>query len=150
MLSSSIRRLVAVTAIIICYGVSGVAQESRAMRIASPDGSLVVDFHLDESGAPRYAIRLDGKLVLQESRLGLIRTDADFSHGLRLVSASRVVPVQDHYEILTAKRRFNDYQAYRKLFHLQTGAGQKMDIIFQVSDDGVAFRYFFPERSGET
>jgi alpha-glucosidase len=120
------------------------------MRIASPDGSLVVDFHLDESGAPRYAIRLDDKLVLQESRLGLIRTDADFSHGLRLISASRVVPVQDHYEILTAKRRLNDYRANRRLFHLQTGAGQKMDIIFQVSDDGVAFRYFFPERIGET
>lgn len=120
------------------------------MRIASPDGSLVVNFRLDEAGAPRYAIRLNDKLVLQESRLGLIRTDADFSHGLQFLSASPVVTVRDRYEILTAKRRLNDYRANRKLFHLQTGAGQKMDIIFQVSDDGVAFRYFFPERSGET
>ena len=53
--------------------------------------------------------------------------------------------VRDHYEILTAKRRVNDYRANRQVFHLQTVAGAKMDIIFQVSDDGVAFRYYFPE-----
>ena len=150
MLSDSIKRLVAITAITICYGVAGAAQESRAMRIASPDGSLVVDFRLDATGAPRYAIRLNDNLALQESRLGLIRLDADFSHGLRLISASHVVFVRDHYEILTAKRRLNDYRASRKVFHLQSAAGQKMDIIFQVSDDGVAFRYFFPGRSAET
>jgi alpha-glucosidase len=150
MLSDSIKRLVAITAIIIGYGVAGAAQESRAMRIASPDGSLVVDFRLDEAGAPRYAIRLNDKLVLQESRLGLIRTDADFSHGLRFLSGSPVVTVRDRYEILTAKRRLNDYRATRKVFHLQTATGNRMDIIFQLSDDGVAFRYFFPERSSKT
>ena len=120
------------------------------MRVASPDGSLVVNFRLDEAGAPRYVIRLNDKLVLQESRLGLIRSDADFSHGLRLISTSPVAPVRDRYEILTAKRRLNDYRANRRLFHLQTAAGQQIDIIFQVSNDGVAFRYFFPERSAET
>jgi len=149
MLSNSFKRLVTTAAIMICYGVGSVAQESRALRITSPNGILVVDFHLDESGVARYAIRLDGKLVLQESRLGLIRSDANFSRGLRFISASRVIPVQDQYEILTAKRRLNGYRANRRQFHLQTVAGQKMDIIFQVSDDGVAFRYFFPERSAE-
>jgi hypothetical protein len=120
------------------------------MRIASPDGSLVVNFRLDEAGAPRYAIRLNDKSVLQESRLGLIRSDADFTHGLRLISTSPVAPVRDRYEILTAKQRLNDYRANRRQFHLQTAAGQQIDIIFQVSNDGVAFRYFFPERSAET
>ena len=61
------------------------------------------------------------------------------------MSASRTERVRDKYEILTAKRRVNDYRANRKVFHLQTAAGQKLDIIFQVSNDGVAFRYFFPE-----
>jgi len=113
--------------------------------LASPDGRIAVIFHLDASGAPRYAIQLEGKPALQESRLGLVRDDADFSRGLQLVSASAAERVRDKYEILTAKRRLNDYRANRKAFHLQTAAGQKLDIIFQVSDDGVAFRYCFPE-----
>jgi alpha-glucosidase len=150
MLSDSITRLVAITAIIICYGVALAIPELTTMQIASPNGRLVVDFRLNEAGAPRYAIRLDGKLVLQESRLGLIRNDTDFSHGLRYLSSSGVVPVRDRYEILTGKRRLNDYRANRRVFRLRTATGQKMHIIFQLSDDGVAFRYFFPERTAET
>ncbi|MGI8995972.1 MAG: glycoside hydrolase family 97 N-terminal domain-containing protein [Pyrinomonadaceae bacterium] len=65
------------------------------MRVASPNGRLGVDFRLDADGAPRYAIRLDGKPVLRESRLGLVRDDADFSRGLLLLSTSRAVPERD-------------------------------------------------------
>jgi len=150
MLSDSITRLFAITTIILCSSVAGAVPQPTTTQIASPDGRIVVDFRLDQAGAPRYAIRLDGKLLLQESRLGLIRTDADFSLGLRLLSASPVVRVRDRYEILTGKRRLNDYRASRRVFRLQTTAGQKMEIIFQVSDDGVAFRYFFPDRSPQT
>ena len=115
--------------------------------LQSPDGRLIVEFKLNASGAPVYLIRRDGMLLLQESRLGLIRDDADFSQGLVLTGESKVTKVRDRYEILTAKRRFNDYRANRKEFHLARLDGKKVDIIFQVSDDGVAFRYFFPESS---
>src|ERR671912_308261 len=30
------------------------------------------------------------------------------------------------------------------------GSGRRLEIVFQVSDDGVAFRYLFPETSAET
>ena len=135
----------ALAAAISCFGAGNAAAPAEATRLASPDGRIAIDFHLNADGAPRYAIQLDAKPALQESRLGLVRDDADFSKGLRLVSASRTERVRDKYEILTAKRRLNDYRANRKVFHLQTAAGQKLDIIFQVSNDGVAFRYCFPE-----
>ena len=118
--------------------------------VASPDGRLVVDFRLNSAGAPRYAIRLAGQPVLQESRLGLVREDADFSRGLRLEGSSPTTSVNDRYEILTAKRRVNTYRANRREFHLQTAAGQRLDVIFQVSNDGVAFRYRFPGTDART
>ena len=121
------------------------APDAKPVSVASPDGRLVVDFRVTGAGAPRYAIRLAGQPVLQESRLGLVREDADFSQDLRLVGQSPTTPVRDRYEILTAKRRVNTYRANRKEFHLQTAAGQRLDVIFQVSNDGVAFRYCFPK-----
>jgi alpha-glucosidase len=136
---------VALAATVACLAAAKAGAPAEATHLASPDGRLAVDFHLSPDGAPRYAIQLDGKTVLPESRLGLVRDDADFSKGLQLASASPAERVKDKYEILTAKRRLNDYRAHRKVFHLQTAAGQKLDIIFQVSNDGVAFRYFFPE-----
>lgn len=88
-------------------------------------------------------------MVLRESQLGLVRDDADFSKELALDSASVVEPVEDRYEILTAKRRLNEYHANRQVFHLTTTDGKKLDVIFQVSNGGVAFRYHFPETGME-
>jgi hypothetical protein len=113
--------------------------------VAGPDGRLTVELQLDQGGELRYVISVDDRPVLRPSRLGIVRDDADFSRGLRLVSESAVEAVDDPYEILTAKRRMNRYQASRKVFHLETAHGQKLDIVFQVSKDGVAFRYLFPE-----
>lgn len=140
--SHPIKQLVAIIAVVLCSGAAAAAPQPKVIRIASPDGKLVVKFHLDVAGAPHYAIQLNGRSVLRDSRLGLVRDDADFTHGMRLVSASRMQAVVDRYEILTAKRRINTYRANKRVFHLQAATGQKMDIIFQVSNDGVAFRYF--------
>lgn len=133
---------------LLALGAGGAEPGATPERIGSPDGRLVAEFRLTAEGAPRYAIELAGRPVLRESRLGLVRDDADFSSGLRLLAAPPVESERDRYEILTAKRRVNTYTANRRTFHLENGAGRKLDIIFQVSDDGVAFRYAFPETSG--
>jgi len=117
--------------------------------VSSPDGNLTVEFGLTESGGPVYLVRSAGQIVLQQSRLGLVRDDADFTRGLSLTGESAVEAIEDHYEILTAKRRQNNYRANRKEYHLATSDGHRVDVIFQVSDDGVAFRYRFPETSPE-
>ena len=122
---------------------------SLLAAVKSPDGKLEADFTLNADGAPRYTVSKTGQLVLRESRLGLVRDDADFSQGLTMLGTSQTEPVVDRYEILTSKRRLNDYRANRQVYHLATKDGKKMDIIFQVSNDGVAFRYFFPETSAE-
>jgi hypothetical protein len=130
----------------LCLGLLtfGAAGASETMRLASPNGSLVVEFRLNDDGAPRYAVLREGATVLRESKLGLLRDDADFSRGLKLLKASEVAEVKDDYEILTAKRRFNHYVAQARVFRLATSSGQCLDIAFQVSNDGVVFRYLFP------
>lgn len=118
---------------------------TKADEVKSPDGSLAVTFRLNEEGSPRYLITKNGRPVLQESRMGLLRDDADFSKGLRLTGKTQIEAVKDHYEILTAKRRVNDYNANRETYHLETADGKKISIVFQVSNDGVAFRYLFSQ-----
>lgn len=121
----------------------------RAVPVASPDGRLVADITLNADGAPRYTVARDGKIVLAESRLGLVRDDADFSTGLVLEKTSRVSTVRDRYELRVSKRLRHDYRAHRRVFALATRDGKRMDLVVQVSDDGVAFRYVFPEKSAE-
>ena len=123
------------------------ATAASSTRIASPDERIVAEIRINEDGSPLYTVIRGGELVLRESKLGLIRDDADFSRGLQLLTVSPVETVSDEYELLTSKRRHNSYRANRRTLSLETSAGQKLDIIFQVSDDGVAFRYRFPETS---
>jgi len=114
--------------------------------IVSPDDRLKLAFDLTDEGEPHYWVERDGQRVLNESRLGLVREDADFTRSLRLVSASGIDAVEDEYELLTSKRRHNRYEANRQDFFLETPAGKRIEIRFQVSNDGAAFRYRFPEQ----
>ena len=117
--------------------------------VSSPDGRLQVTVTLAD-GQATYTVSAGGQEVLRKSQLGVVRDDADFTRGLDVTanyskrSAERGT-VDDRYELVNNKRRENVYRANRLVFETQIASGQRMDIEFQVSNDGYAFRYVFPE-----
>jgi hypothetical protein len=115
--------------------------------VASPDGRVQVVFNVD-MGTPTYTVQLDGREILQRSALGVVRDDADFTRGLmkapRYAFRAHEI-VESRYELLAGKRRQNVYRATRHVYELQTASGARMDVEIQVSNDGFAFRYVFPE-----
>lgn len=114
------------------------------MGVQSPDGRLKVLVSLNNAGTPEFNTLFKGNLVMEGNRLGLVRDDADFSQNLRLVSASDVEKVEDQYTLLHGKKGTCVYRANRKIFRFRNRDDKELHIIFQLSDDGVAFRYFFP------
>ncbi len=112
--------------------------------ISSPDKKIVVKCN---AGKALYNISYRGEIILRDSRLGLVREDEDFSKNLQLIKISSPVLVKDSYNILTAKKSRITYTANKRVLQMKTASGKKINIIFQVSDDGVAFRYEFPENS---
>jgi alpha-glucosidase len=61
--------------------VAGRAADS-GLQVESPDSLIKVEVQVDADGSPHYSIAFKDRVVLEPSRLGLIRDDADFSHGL--------------------------------------------------------------------
>ena len=137
-------------AVLALLAVAPTALPAKGTETTSPDGHVSVYVEMDGgSGTPGYVIRRD-RIPVTGGSLGLVRDDADFTKGLKFTAdGSAVEPVRDEYDILTAKRRHNVYTANRRVFHFQASGGQRMDIVFQVSNDGVAFRYVFPETSSQ-
>jgi len=121
----------------------------RDTSLTSPDGKIVVMMNLTASGEPFYSIAFLDSVLLENSGLGLLREDADFTNGLILKTVSDVNTINDNYTLLYGKKRIATYHANQKVYHLENSQGEKMDIIFQVSNDGVAFRYFFPGKSDD-
>jgi alpha-glucosidase len=133
---------------------SGLRVFAQETSMKSPDGKIQVDFRFAQGGRPVYAVKLDGVEATKESSLGVVREDGDFSKNMKLAIEAGQAPVvnetvKDEYEILTAKRRKNSYVANKTTFRLQNAGAGRMDIIFQVSNDGVAFRYHFPGKSND-
>ncbi len=118
-------------------------------EVASPDGAITVTLTLNEEGQPLYTITNNDIPVINPSRLGIVMNDADFSAGLELIHVSRSKIVRDAYGMRNGKRSTFSYSAKERIFQLANSSDQRMDVIFRVSDDGVAFRYFFPGESGE-
>ncbi len=75
----------------------------------------------------------------------MVREDADFSSGLSLMPSPGMQMVKDNYTSVNAKKSRISYTANKRIIRLQNSAGKKINIIFQVSNDGVALRYEFPE-----
>lgn len=128
---------------------STAAAQVRTFKISSPSERIVATFNLNNNGEPTYSVSRNNVQVLEPSKLGLVRSDGDYTRGLRLSSASAVQGLAGQYETSVGKKRLNRYSANQQVFHLANSTGGALDIIFRVSDDGVAFRYYFPGQSGD-
>jgi len=120
---------------------------NKIYDLKSPNEKLSINFWITENGEPVYTISSLGITIIKQSRLGVIRSDGNFSSDLILDSVSNVKVVNDNYKLLHGKRLECNYSANKKIFYLKNSDSKKIEIIFQVSDDGVAFRYHFPEKS---
>ncbi|MFP9099179.1 glycoside hydrolase family 97 catalytic domain-containing protein [Flavobacterium sp. RHBU_24] len=116
-------------------------------QVESPDGKLSVDFGVNEKEQAYYLVKNDNKVVIDTSLLGLVRKDANFFEGLRTASVSSIEKITDSYTMLHGKKKEITYTANQRVLHLENKDAQKMDIVFNVSDNGVAFKYKFPDTS---
>ncbi len=114
------------------------------LNLQSPDNSIKVSIFSSE-GKLSFTIKKDDSLVLDDSQLGVKLKGLEFSNKLELTGVSEISEVNDAYELAHGKKSKITYHANEKTFHLANESGNKMDVIFRISNDGVAFRYHFPE-----
>jgi alpha-glucosidase len=125
------------------------AQAGTVATLDSPDGALSVSMTIDGDGRPGYAIARDGRPVIDESRLGFILADAPkLERGFRLDGLERR-SVDATWEQPWGERRFvrDRHEEMRvRLVEKQAG-GRRLDVVFRAFDDGVGFRYEFPDQA---
>ena len=129
---------------------SAIALCNESYELNSPNNKISLNFWLTNTGEPVYSISYSGAAILKRSKLGIIRSDADFSSHLNLDSISKVSIVSENYKMLHGKRLNCNYTGNKQIFYLKNTNSKLIEIIFQVSNDGVAFRYFFPEKTDST
>ena len=105
----------------------------------SPDGSLSVQFELNESGQLFYTVFKAGNLVLESSQMGITANHADFTSGLA-VQSTQLTSCDETYSLPQGKK-----SQYRNHYNQRDSVlekdGRICKIYFRMYDDGIAFRY---------
>jgi len=115
------------------------------VRVSSPNGSLVVTVS-DAEGKLSYTATLDGKQMLAPSALGLQTSLGDLTKELSIVN-SQLSTVANSYSMRGTKASKVDYKANALTINLQNKDGVKFCILFQVSDNDIAYRYQMPRQT---
>ena len=115
------------------------------VRVSSPNGSLVVTVS-DAEGKLSYTATLDGKQMLAPSALGLQTSLGDLTKELSIIN-SQLSTVANSYQMRGTKASKVDYQANALTINLQNKDGVKFSILFQVSDNDIAYRYQMPRQT---
>lgn len=131
---------------------------AQSYQLTSPDGQLAVNVDLNRKGTPIYNVSLGGATFVEDSPLGLRTNIGDFTQGLKFKQASEVESLKGDYELRNIKKSKVEYRANRQVFtYTQPRKDKKgrqvdtpvLDLIFEVSNNNVAFRYrVYPQ--GET
>jgi alpha-glucosidase len=119
--------------------------ESNSWSLHSPDGRVEITVSQPDDGTLNYQVLYSGNIVIPKSPLGLQRNDEEFLHGLSLTRSGNVRRQRESYELFAGVQpRVNHLLNLRDLtFRNLDGALVEIDLA--ASDEGVAFRYRFPE-----
>ena len=112
--------------------------------VSSPNGSLVVTVS-DRGGRLSYTASLDGVKVLEPSALGLKTSLGDLTKDLSILT-SHPSPLTSNYKMRGTKASTSHYEANTLTVDVENKEGVKFSILFQVSNNDIAFRYQMPRQ----
>ena len=117
-----------------------------ALVLRSPDTQLELKFAVVD-GVPQYALSRAGEAVILPSRLGytLIGRD-DLTEGF-ILTASSFDSLDETWEPVWGEEAAIRNHYNELLVRLQQPSGVAMDVRFRLYDDGLGFRYEFPQEN---
>ncbi|MGB5378934.1 glycoside hydrolase family 97 protein [Muriicola sp.] len=116
--------------------------------LSSPNEQIRVKFSLTEAGTPQYEVFYKEKPVILSSSMGF-----EFKDQPPLNKGFRITEMNNRQEDETWAMPWGEQDSVRNHFNElkiqleETGApNRKLNIVFRVFDDGIGFRYEFPEQ----
>ncbi len=156
-----LRKTILTISIILAFGIL------YAQELVSPDGRLKMNFLMQENGTPAYELFYKGKLVIKPGKLGLELRGAhqgyDFGAGPEAQNKNTALKfsLYDNFSLAKAETSsfdetwqtvWGEEKEIRNHYNeltvtlLQNETNREMKICFRLFNDGLGFRYEFPEQ----
>lgn len=126
-------------------GVSFTFAEAHATQISSPSGIIVLNAEVVDS-VPVYSVTYKGKTVILPSKLGLELADGpDMMDGFCQTSVETSSFDETWQPVWGENKNIRNHYNELLVKMDQPRCYRKMNIRFRVYDDGIGFRYEFPQ-----
>ncbi len=138
-------------AAIILVAVAGCNTKEKAVNIVeSPSSNISIEFIMTKDGTPNYIVKHKGKMAIDTSKMGFdFKDQASLKNGLKIIGIETNT-VNEDWKMQWGEQRIvnNNYnELIVKLKEEQT-PNRNLNIYFRAYDDGIGFRYEFPEQKG--
>lgn len=148
------------------FATSLTGEDGKELRLASPDGTHEVVFRqrqtAPQTGEVCYRVSYKGQPVVEESRAGLeldnrawemalgvrdLKQPACWMDNLEIDSVATHTPVDNLWHPLYGERSTlrDAYNSATMHLSKKDGSEYRLDIEVRAYNEGIAFRYFFPE-----
>ena len=121
-------------------------QAMQAEELLSPSGDIKLDFRLAEGGAPVYSLEYKGEPVIAESHLGIRLNNSGLFDWFEIADVSRSEFDETWEPVWGEESEIRDRHNEMAVTLRQTSSDRRMVIRFRLFDDGLGFRYEFPEQ----
>jgi len=116
-----------------------------AQEVQSPSKEISLEFSINPNGEPVYKVTYKNKEVVKSSKLGIsLKDSTSLTKEFSLVNKEESTVDETWNPVLGEQSSIRNNYNEAKFHLLQKGTNKKLDIVFKVFDEGVAFRYEFP------
>jgi hypothetical protein len=119
-----------------------------SQTVTSPSNKILVKFKLTDTGQPSYSVNYANKMVISGSTLGIKLKDKPALDTNFAIDSVNNSSFNESWKPVLGEQA-NIVNHYNELIVslIQKETNVKMNIIFRVFDEGVAFRYDFPKQA---
>ncbi|QLE01824.1 glycoside hydrolase family 97 catalytic domain-containing protein [Galbibacter sp. BG1] len=121
-------------------------EQAQEITFSSLNNTIKSKIYTQE-GFLFYDLYFESDPVIKNAKLGIVRSDADFSKELSIKYVSKDSSFTQSYKLKTGKQLDVTASGIQKRITVQNESGKTFDVEFQLYDYGYAYRYVFPEQS---
>lgn len=122
------------------------------LHVNSPSSNLQIDFNLNDKGAPFYLVKKANKVIVDTSYLGFEFTNTKaLKDNFKIIKTTSnslnetwQMPWGEQLDVV------NNYNELKIELQEISELNRKLNIVFKIYDDGIGFRYEFPEQGNWT
>lgn len=141
--------LTALFAFLLSIGISSNACAEIIGKVKSPNGAISIEVDLDGEGRIRYSVSRLGTQLIAPSVMGfLLKGSGRLERGLALTD-TKTDKKNETWELPWGETRYvvDKHNELRLNFKEKEGAKRSISISFRAFDDGIGFRYSFPDKN---